>query len=493
MPDVLVIGAGVAGLTAALAAHERGASVTIINKARPNSMEIVGFNLPARADDSPSVFYRDAYASSCRQADPMLLTALCDELPGTYQWLEDMGMNFRDAAGSFPTRLAADSSVPRTVYVTDRTGPLILSQMRKLLKRRAIPIHEGWAISEIRQYVGGYEALLQRGSDREVVAFRSIVLATGGGSALFSRSTNRPSSSGDGYWLALQLGAELVDMEFVQFEPFIIAEPNGRNYAVPTTLINDGALVYDVRGNDVLPRNSEGTYSGVTKFAMSLAMVAAVRGGKGGPNDGIFFDLAPVPDTTLEKYPRLLQALKKGGHSSLILEVSPAAHHMMGGVAIDVNGATSVTGLFAVGEVAGGVHGANRMAGNSAPDGWVFGRRAGQAAAEYAAAMAQKPLGPSERCAEGSVARDERVGTVLQSVAGVIRTEEELKTGLREVETLHSPAALLAQAIIRSALNRKESRGAHFRDDCPHVGARRFQNRIFYEDGGLQMKERDLT
>lgn len=492
MPDVLVIGAGVAGLSAALAANEHGASVAVINKARPNSMEIVGFNLPVTAEDSPSRFYRDAYASSCQQADPSLLKVLCEELPATYQWLEDMGLNFRDAGGAFPVRLAADSSVARTVYVTDRTGPLILSQMRKILKQQGLAIREGWVVSEIRRYSGGYEATLRKGANSEVVTCRAIVFTSGGGAALYSRSTNRPSSSGDGYWLALQLGAELVDMEFVQFEPFIVCEPRARNYAVPTTLINDGALVYDAQGNEVLPRNSEGTYSGVTKFAMALAMVSTVRSGRGGPFDGVFFDLSPVAEPTLEKYPRLLSALQKGGHPGRVLEVSPAAHHMMGGIAIDANGATSVAGVFAAGEAAGGVHGANRMAGNSAPDGWVFGRRAGYAAAKHAAAMAPRPMGHLEDWAGGAVPADARVGEVLQSVAGVIRSEDELKGGLREIEILRSPAALLAQTIIRSALNRRESRGSHFRDDFPQSGSRCFQNRVLYGSNGLQVKERDL-
>lgn len=505
--DVVVVGAGLAGLMAALSAVEEGSRVIVLSKGRPNATEIVGFNVPGLSPgDSTDEFYADTLRAGESVNNPRLVARMAAEITGIFRDLERRGLKLTQKDGSYQLRIAADSRYPRIVYSGDRTGPHLVALLRREIRRAGVSMHSSTAALKLALEDGAIGGLWAWDTGaRKMVAYRAgaVVLASGGAGQLYAFNTNAPGVCGQGYWLALQAGASLIDMEFVQFEPFILVHPPaGRGYAVPTTVItNDGGRITNSEGTEFLPRDERGGFRGVTKWAMARAMFLEAEAGKGSPHGGVYLDLRHLPEKVIAGYPRLQKAFARTGidPGRDLLEVAPAAHHFMGGILVDENGFTGIPGLYAAGETAGGLHGANRMAGNSGPDAFVFGRAAGMQAAGAARtskapdvdwegkardpepAVGNTSRGPRRRAAEIRA----EIRRLMWSEVGVARTAEGLQRAAERLRVLREEVtaeasrlpppesaeldamAITAQAVAEAASLRQESRGAHFRSDFP--------------------------
>jgi len=423
--------------------------------------------------------------------------------------IEELGLDFRRDDGSYPVRLAAGNRYPRTLYFQDRTGPRIISFLRAQLRDLGVDIRN--AMAAVRLIKAGPRVVGALAIDRErekLVAFfaRATVLATGGAGNLYSFTTNPRGLTSDGYALAFRARAQLIDLEFVQFEPFILVHPaDARGYGLPTTLVADGARIYNRCSEEFLPKQNDGGIKPLTKDLFSRALYREIRHGRGSEHGGVYFDVKHLSETILEGYPRFLERCRASNidPKKTPLEVAPAHHHMMGGVRIDEQCRTSIPGLFAAGEVTGGVHGANRLAGNAATDVLVFGHRAGRFASVFALAQERTVQFGSDLeagCEEVLSLVDpqatdaEALGDVLARLQEVMwekvgierdgarlrEAEAEIRDPGTRVDELRAKdlrslldligvrnAVLVASMVTASARIRTESRGDHYRTDFP--------------------------
>lgn len=512
--DVLVLGGGVAAQRAGVAAAQAGQKVTMVIKGGGTcSAGLVGYNVAFRnapSGDSPAKYFDDLMSGGGFLNNPRLLAVMAYESESTAYELEELGVPFDKNNGHFAVRQAAGSKYPRTIHYGDQIGPVA---MEKLLARfdelggKTVRRTGGIALIKDGEKVIG--ALAIDYAKEELIAYlaKATVLATGGLGYLYGFSTNPPGIVGDGMIMAYEAGATLMDMEFVQFEPFIFVWPeNIATFSVPTTLVWDGARITNRLGEEFLPKDPSGKVKPLTKDVLSRYLYFEVREGRGSDHGGVFFDASVLPASILENYPRFMHRCRISGINPAkdAMEVAPAAHHMMGGVVIDENCFTGIPGLFAAGEVAAGVHGATRLAGAAGTDVLVFGKRAGVAAAAYAAGQAlpqasegriQESASPILALLDAS-APDTAAGraqalkdlkTILWDKVGIVREAEGLTAALEEINSLSKQVSafkartvselaellevknslLLARMIATSALMREESRGDHYRADFP--------------------------
>ena len=418
--DVAIVGAGIAGLSAAVAAAEEGASVTVLAKAShtaSNSYAAQGGVAAAVGEgDDPALHAADTLAAGrgiCRLSAVELLTA---EAPGRIAWLRDIGVRFDDGLS-----LEGGHGRPRVVHAGGADTGRHIADVLTLRAREhsRIRFTEGTRVESLSALSGA-----------------PVVLATGGYAALWSRTTNPRGAVGEGLLLARAAGATLADLEFVQFHPTALRDSNGHDgYLLSEALRGAGATLLDDDGerfvDELAPRDI---------VARAIAERSEAR-----------LDLRAIER---DRYATLMATLAEAGYdpASEPVPVSPAAHYAIGGIVTDLDGRTDVRGLYAAGECAcTGVHGANRLASNSLLECLVFGRRAGLAAIN----------GPrfDNACDKLSLG-ESAPGEMLWRDAGLIRNAPGL------TELLDSPHPL-ARLVAENALAREESRGVHFRDDFP--------------------------
>ncbi|MEM2882513.1 MAG: FAD-binding protein [Candidatus Bathyarchaeia archaeon] len=492
--DVLIIGGGGAGLMAAIAATERGVEVDLISKGECSTKEISALNVPLGHEDpkdGPEAHYEDTMRGGCFINDEGLVRALVLGAKPALEKLEALGVRFNKKGDLYAQRLVSDSTYPRSLFLDDSLGIELMDKLLRATKERGVKIREGLMgirlLIEEGRVAGAVAMDMEEG--REIAfAAKAIVLASGGAGQVYRFTTNAECMTGDGYAMAYEAGAELVDMEFVQFEPTIVAHPpECRGLLIPTALLLKGAKIRDGNGEEFLH-----SYR-LPKSELAREIYAKILEGRCSDRGTVFFDATGLPEDVVKGgFPRIWGALRSRGVDLCgdFVEIAPAAHYMMGGVRIDVNCRTSIPGLYAAGEVAGGIHGANRIAGNSI-DIVVFGAKAGEEAAEWAKGSSAKGAGiPKEgsKAIFGERGMDPLevrrvVKEVMQAKASVIRDggglEEGLRiaTGLRPIKFDAAPKPHQAQEaanmlmvswmILWAALQREESRGSHFRRDHP--------------------------
>ncbi len=544
--DVLVIGAGGSGLRAAIAATEQGAKVGVITKTLLGKAHTVmsegGMAASlgnVRPEDNWRVHFRDTLKGGSMLNNWKMVEVFTHEAPERVRELQYWGAVFdRTPDGRILQRNFGGHTYPRLAHVGDRTGLEMIRTLQDKAVSMGIQVHMETAVHHLlTDAEGACGAVGFQRQTGELLLFRAkaVVLATGGLGRLYQVTSNSWECTGDGFALASLAGADLIDMEFIQFHPTGMIWP----VSVMGILVTEG-----VRGEGGVLKNSEGKrfmfdnvperYQGefaeseaeadrwlagdrsarrppelLTRDVVAKAIRKEVEEGRGSPHGGAFLDIASrrPADYIKKKLPSMYHQFKTLAGVDITkeaMEVGPTCHYMMGGVRVDpATQGTTLPGLFAAGEVAAGLHGANRLGGNSLTDLVVFGRRAGLHAAESAAKRAlgkvdgveadfEEILSPFDRTdGENPFAILADLRASMQKNAGLIREEGELKEQLGMIKELkvrakkagasggrtynpgwHTALDLrlmleVAEAVVMSALARKESRGGHTRLDYP--------------------------
>jgi succinate dehydrogenase / fumarate reductase flavoprotein subunit len=551
--DVLVIGAGGAGLRAAIEASAAGVKVGLICKSllgKAHTVMAEGGVAAALGNvddrDSWKVHFADTmrggqYVNNWRMAE-----LHAREAPDRVRELEAWGAVFdRTKDGRILQRNFGGHRYPRLAHVGDRTGLELIRTLQDYGIHRGIDVHMEFTVVSLLVSDGratgivGYER--ERGRFK-VFAAGAVVLATGGAGRAYTITSNSWEGTGDGHALAYRAGAELMDMEFIQFHPTgMIWPPSVQGILVTEGVRGEGGILLNREGRrfmfDDIPdayknqtadneeegwRYTQGDKSAkrppelLTRDHVARCINREVKAGRGSPHGGVYLDIAWIKkklrnaeDHIKRKLPSMYHQFKELGDIDITkepMEVGPTTHYIMGGIRVDGDTQmSSIPGLFAAGECAAGINGANRLGGNSLSDLLVFGKRAGEHAAAFvkqnprrgvdeaqAKREADDSLTPFEQTTgENPYAIQAALQGMMQSHVGIVRTEAEMVQALTELESLKARAAraavighreynpgwhtaidlrnLLAvsEAITRSAIERKESRGGHFRDDYP--------------------------
>jgi succinate dehydrogenase / fumarate reductase flavoprotein subunit len=522
--NVLVIGTGAAGLRAAIAAHQAGSEVVVIGKRRRDDAHTVlaagGINAALGTVD-PQDSWQQHYADTLREgyflADPRVVELLAREAPAAVLELADWGAPFaRLPDGRLDQRFFGAHRWRRTCYAGDWTGRAILRALIAKVAELGISVIDDQYVSQLLVADGtcfGALAFDLESGDRTVFLADAVVLAAGGHIRIWRRSSSRrDENTGDGMYLALRAGCRLADMELVQFHPTgMVAPEEAAGTLVTEAVRGEGGQLKNALGERFMARYDPERMELSTRDRVALANYTEIAEGRGGPNGGVFLDISHIgKDHILERLPRMYRQfleLQMLDISSQPMEVAPTAHYSMGGVVVDPEThATDVVGLYAVGEVAAGLHGANRLGGNSLAETVVFGHRAGAAAAEYSATRdLQLRARHVVRAADQELSSLVRPGSefarplqralrdTMWETCGVVRDRVGLQRGLDRVAELQELARdvdvrpssegyadlahaldlraslVAAEATLLGALARRESRGAHQRRDFPQL------------------------
>jgi len=565
--DVLVIGAGGAGLRAAIEASAQKARVALVCKSLLGKAHTVMAEGGAAAalgnvmeEDNWRVHFRDTMRGGKMHNNWRMAQIHAQEAPDRIRELEAWGALFdRTPDGRINQRPFGGHTYSRLAHVGDRTGLEMIRVLQDKAVHAGLDVHMECTI--VRLFVVGGRVAGALGYFRETgrfVLFRTgaIVLATGGIGKAWQITSNSWEYTGDGHALAYEAGAELIDMEFVQFHPTGMVWPPGvRGILVTEGVRGEGGVLKNAAGERFMFRYMPDMFKGdfadteaeadawvkgdrkknrrppelLTRDVVAKAIVKEIQEGRGSPHGGVFLDIASKqsPDYIKQKLPSMYHQFKELAHVDITtdaMEIGPTTHYVMGGVKVDAETQEStVAALFAVGEVGGGMHGANRLGGNSLSDLLVFGRRAGLHAAAKRGAPPSIPDAEVEATMRDALAPFEHEGgenpfavqsalqAVMQRSAGIIRDKSGLETALTELEKLKGRARkvgitgsreynpgwhtamdlrsllVVSEATARAALERTESRGAHTRSDYPDSDERQAREHIVIKKEGDRM------
>ncbi len=518
--DVLIIGAGLAGQRAALAAADAGASVAILSKVHPVRSHSVaaagGINAALNPEDSWESHAYDTVKGSDYLGDQDAIEIMCREAPNEILHLEHIGVTFhRSDSGHLGTRAFGGASAARTYYVADITGQAILHVLYEQLMKHGDTVdrYEEWFTTTLLQDADGTctgcVARNIRDGRLEVFDAKSVILASGGAGQAFRPTTNALICTGDGIAQAYRIGAPLMDMEMIQYHPTTLAE-NG--FLITEGARGEGAHLYNALGERFMEKYAPNKLELASRDVVSRAEQTEINEGRGFPDGTIALDITKVPrKRTLEALREIVNIGKDFAGVDITREpihIKPGMHYIMGGVKTDFDGQTPIAGLYAAGEVACvSVHGGNRLGANSLLDTLIFGRRSGEHAAARARGVAM-PKAPTSVLADAQGEIDaitsrpaggrriseikQELGETMNKYVAVYRDAEGLATAHEIVRRLkeEAPNAAIddkgavfnqdvlaaielgymldcAEAIVVGAQERKESRGAQFRTDFP--------------------------
>ena len=552
--DVLIVGAGGAGLRAAIEAASGGVSVGLICKSllgKAHTVMAEGGMAAAMGNvddrDSWKVHFADTmrggqYVNNWRMAE-----IHAREAPDRVRELEAWGAVFdRTPDGRILQRNFGGHRYPRLAHVGDRTGLELIRTLQDHTTYLGVTVHMEHTVIELLLDDGRAAGVLAYDRERgrfHVFAAKAIVLATGGVGRAYKITSNSWEGTGDGHALAYRAGAELIDMEFIQFHPTgMVWPPSVRGILVTEGVRGEGGVLKNSDGRrfmfDDIPDNykpqtasdpeegwryTQGDKSArrppelLTRDHVARCINREVKAGRGSPHGGVFLDIAWIKSRLADgeahikrKLPSMYHQFKELADLDITkepMEVGPTMHYIMGGIRVDADSQEStLPGLFAAGECAAGINGANRLGGNSLSDLIVFGKRAGEYAAAHARRLSAQPRLDEaivDRATRDSLAPFERGGgenpyrvqydlqDTMQDLVGIVRTESEMQEALTRLDSLNARARRVgveghrefnagwhtcldlrnlldvSEAITRSAVERKESRGGHFRDDYP--------------------------
>ena len=518
--NVLVIGSGAAGLRAAIAATEAGADVLVVGKRHRLDAHTVlaagGINAALGTrdpQDSWQQHFADTLVEGHFLGDPQMVEILAREAPQAIQELADWGCPFaRTEDGRLDQRFFGAHTYRRTCYAGDFTGRAVLYALASKAQAIGVPVIEDQYVSRLliadHTCFGAFVFDLVSG-ERTIFEADAVILATGGHTRLWRRSSSRRDENyGEGMALALDAGCQLKDMELVQFHPTgMVAPEEAAGMLVTEAVRGEGGRLFNAKGERFMERYDPERMELSARDRVALAVYTEIIEGRGGPHNGVFLDISHRDKAyILEKLPRMYRQFieyQMLDISKQPMEVAPTAHYSMGGIVVDpATTATELTGLYAAGECTAGLHGANRLGGNSLAETVVFGRRAGETAAAFSEASEVQRRSHRATDAAGEeldqlIKPGDELARPLQRAlrdlmwehCGVVRDEARLREGLTKLERLKVAAngvdirpgqegwaelahlldlragLLTAEATLRGALQRTESRGAHQRSD----------------------------
>jgi fumarate reductase (CoM/CoB) subunit A len=508
--EVVVIGGGAAAMRAAIAAHDSGVDTLIVSKQTPgySGNSVIarsGHSAPFSPDDTPQAFFEDVIKGGEYVNHQPIVRALSEEACARIEELVAWGVPFLTADGRIETQPSAGHRYPRGCYTIKNLATEVARPVRAQVDQRGIRVLDHIMLNDLLIDNGrcrGAAGLHRQHGDIYVVHAQAVIIATGGGADVYAQTTNVSGVTGDGLAMALRAGVELVDMEFVQYYPVALRWPVTRLLASPT-LFPLGAKLYNKYGDRFMANLPQGSEN-VTRDVRSRAIFREIAAGRGVNDDAVIMSLADIAEADFQRYaPDMahIAEIKQVDYRTAEFLVRPEAHFFCGGIRTDAWGATSLPGLYAVGEAAAGCHGANRLANNAFTECYVFGKRAGEHAATHVKSrsdtgrvadvlrqaherrLLQRAAQASEDANYKAINRALRQAMWQQ--VGVVRQASTLNAALDAIRALaeraaacggNRPAAVahcleldnlcqIAEVIALAALSREESRGTHYRED----------------------------
>ena len=544
--DVLIIGAGGAGLRAAIEALAQGASVGVVCKSLLGKAHTVMAEGGIAASmgnvdtaDNWRTHFRDTMRGGKFLNNWRMAQIHAQEAAERVRELEQWGALFdRTDDGKILQRAFGGHTFKRLCHVGDRTGLEMIRTLQDRGVQMGFDVYMECTVSRLLKdgdRIAGAFGYWRESGRFVIFKAKSVVLATGGIGKAYPVTSNSWEYTGDGMALAYEAGADLLDMEFVQFHPTGMVWPPGvQGLLVTEAVRGEGGILRNRNGERFMEKYDPQRMELSTRDVVARAIYTEVKEGRGTEHGGAFLDISQKPaEYVKRKLPSMYHQFLELADVDITkqpMEVGPTCHYMMGGIRVNAEGGeASVPGLFAAGEAAAGLHGANRLGGNSLSDLLVFGRRAGLAAAQHAKSTATPTLDPdqiqqAEREMLGPFSRNDgenpyqlhdELQKIMQSLVGIFRTEQDLAQALVEIEKFQKRSKELsisgsrmfnpgwhlcrdlksmltvAEAVTRSALARRESRGAHSRIDFPNYDPiwGKQNNIISVRDDGMQLRQ----
>jgi len=518
--DVLVVGAGGAGCRAAIEAARNNMDVTLLSKElfgkAHTTMAELGYNVAlanVAPEDSWKWHFYDTLSGGAWINNQFLVEILAKEAVERVYDLENFGALFdRTSDGKLNQRMMGKTTYPRTVFAGDRTGHEMMTCLVDECRRLGIRVFDEFFASRLikrQDEVSGATAIDIKSGDFVVFRAKATVLATGGSGRIYEVTSNARSDTGDGFAMGYLAGAELIDMEMVQFHPTaMVYPPSYRGVLVTEAVRGEGGILYNSQKERFMKRYNPKLMELAGRDEVARSIATEILEGRGTERGGVYLDVSHLPQEKIEKrLPSMLEQFLKVGVDikKEPMEVAPTAHHFMGGLKIDTSAATTLKRLYAAGEVVGGVQGGNRLGGNALADTQVFGKKAGENASVFAKKASEPKLDRKQIRAEhervlaplqrkkGVSPTDlrNRLRSLMWNKVGIFRNGKDLAEAITAIGTWRRTAVpklfvadertrynmewiealelenmlLVAEMVSRAALIREESRGAHFRRD----------------------------
>ncbi len=547
--DVLVVGAGGAGSRAAIEAAKHNLDVIMLSKElvgkAHTAMAEGGYNVSlgnVDPEDNVETHFKDTVVGGNYLNNQELVQILVENAAERIYDLEDFGAVFdRTPEGKIAQRPFGKQTWRRTAYASDRTGSEIMVTLTEKVRSSSVRVFDEIFATKILVHdghVAGVCAVDLKYGDYLVFRAKSVVMATGGAGRIFKVTSNAQLDVGDGYAMAYEAGCELQDMEHVQFHPTgMVAPESARGKLVTEAVRGEGGILLNSEGDRFMYKYYPAVMELAGRDQVARSIMTEVLEGRGGPNGGVFLSIGHLPHQIIEfRLESMVEQFEDAGvdirHEPM--EVSPTAHHFMGGIRINTEAATSIPGLYAAGECTGGVHGGNRLGGNALADTQVFGALSGNSAAQYAEEHARVGVDREEiqkefERLEAMLQRKEGVSpadarkeltTMMWEKVQIFRNEEDMAYAVRELRRIEKEVVpnikvdnpekrfnpgwhqaiefghmvMTARMVAEAAIIRKGNRGAHFRTDAD-PNDKGYYNIVIHKgkDGTMELRKEDVV